>query len=188
VPLRKIDALIKSTPAPFDYGNVFDIEDAGGRARLVIGFDQAQDACVRELSRGLRGPFQVLYVLHTSRADSDLGRYESPELTSEQVDEFIVRFGRFLAEDARHDFWLRSHDDDATIVLDRHNVIYAYGPLAQYEEALLKIGARRGAVPPVPDTHMHYYHAEWDEAEREVLKSLRWVRKPLRDSDVQFKG
>jgi hypothetical protein len=29
----------------------------------------------------LTGPFQLLYVLHTSRTDAELGRYESPELT-----------------------------------------------------------------------------------------------------------
>ena len=52
------------------------------------------------------------------------------------MEEFLREFGRFLCEDSRHDLWVRSHDDDATIVLDRHNVIYAYGPLDAFEAAL----------------------------------------------------
>ena len=110
---------------------------------MTIGLDDLQDACIREFAAGLSGPFQLLYLLHTTRTGADLGRYESPELTAPQVSEFLGRFGSFLSQDARHDFRLRSHDDNATVVLDRHNVIYAYGPLGHFEAALLRIGARR---------------------------------------------
>ncbi|PYV37426.1 MAG: hypothetical protein DMG06_28060 [Acidobacteria bacterium] len=182
---RKIDALVGSDPSRFEYGNTFESETVSGHARLRIGFDDAQDACVRELAADLAGPFQLLYLLHTTRTGSDLGRYESPELTTQQVQEFLHRFGPFLAQDARHDFWVRSHDDDATIVLDRHNIIYAYGPLAMFEAALLRIGARRAGIPHVPDPHVHHYHHDWDAYEREILKALPWTRKPLREADVQ---
>jgi hypothetical protein len=144
VTTRKIDALIGSAPAPLSHGNTFVRETVGERARLVVGLDEAQDECVRELGAGLAGPFQLLYVLHTTRTGADLGRYESPELCWPEVHEFLGRFGPFLAQDARHDFWLRSHGDDATIVLDRHNLIYAYGPLAEFEAVLMRIGAHSG--------------------------------------------
>lgn len=181
----KIEALVGEIPQPFEYGHVFAREDVGGQARLRVGLNEAQDACVLTLASGLSGPFQLLYVLHTTRTGAELGRYESPELTSAGVEEFFNEFGRFFCEDSRHDLWVRSHDDDATIVLDRHNVIYAYGPLDAFEAALQSLGARKGE-PAVLGAHLHHYHPAWDEAERRVLRSFDWDIKPLRPSDVQF--
>ena len=184
---RKIDALGPAETL-FEYGNTFARETVGSQTRLKIGFDSAQDGCVMELALGLAGPFQLLYVLHTTRTRAELGRYESAVVSIEDVHQFLRRFGPFLAQDARHDFWLRSHDDDATIVLDRHNVIYAYGPLDLFEAALFRIGAGSRGLPRIPDPHVHHYHDEWDDSEREVLAALPWIRKPLKDSDVQYTG
>jgi len=181
----KIQALVGRDAKPFEYGNTFEHEVIYGRSRLTIGFDTAQDACVAALAAQLSGPFQLLYVLHTTRTGARLGRYESPELTADFVQEVVRRFGRFLAQDARHDFWIRSHDDDGTLVLDRHNIIYAYGPVGRFETALLNIGAHRAGLPRIPDPHVHYYHEEWDATEHEILTTLDWVRTPLRDVDVQ---
>jgi hypothetical protein len=83
-------------------------------------------------------------VLHTTRTGAAVGRYESPELGFADVDAFLRAFGRFVAEDGRHDLWIVSHDEPATIVLDRHNIIYAYGPLELFERKLLELGAVRG--------------------------------------------
>jgi hypothetical protein len=188
VSTRKIDALVGSVETRFDYGYTFAKEIVGGQTRLTIGFDSAQDGCVRELASGLAGPFQLLYVLHTTRTGAALGRYQSPVVPVAQLHDFLIRFGPFLAEDARHDFWVRSHDDDATIVLDRHNVIYAYGPLTTFRRVLLRIGAHSHGLPRVPDPHVHYYHDAWDDSERQVLAALPWIRTPLRDNDVQYKG
>lgn len=185
---RKINALVGSEERRFEYGSTFSRETAGGQSRLKIGFDHIQDFCVRELATGLAGPFQFLYVLHTTRVGSELGRYESPVLAAAQVQGFLDRFGPFLSQDARHDLWLRSHDDNATIVLDRHNLIYAYGPLKAFETVLERIGAKSRGLPRVPDPHVHYYHDKWDDTEREILAALSWTRKPLRESDVQYKG
>jgi len=124
-------------------------------------------------------------VLHTSRTGAALGRYESPELTIHDVHKFMHRFGRFLVEDARHDLWLRSHHDDATIVLDRHNIIYAYGPIERFEGVLLSIGLHKSGLPHVPDPHVHHYHGEWDDSEHKAFKALPWIRKPLSDVDAQ---
>src|SRR4051794_15004365 len=103
------------------------------------------------LTSHLRGPFQLLYVLHTTRTGAALGRYESPELNAAAVHKFLQSFERFLSEDARRDFWIRSHTDDATIVLDRHNLIHAYGPLDAFESALRDLGVQAGAPPSIPD-------------------------------------
>ena len=181
----KIEAVAGETPQPVQYGNVFAREDVGGRTRLCVGLDDAQDACVLKLAGGLSGPFQVLYVLHTTRTGAELGRYESPDLTADAVEGFLHEFGRFLCEDSRHDLWVRSHDDDATIVLDRHNVIYAYGPVALFEAKLQSLGAREGE-PAALGAHVHHYHPEWDDTERRMVRCLEWKITPLRPSDVQF--
>lgn len=181
----KIEAMNGEQPQPFAYGNVFAPEEVGGIPRLRVGVDEAQDAALAALANGLVGPFQLLYVLHTTRTGAELGRYESPELTLGAVQDFLRQFGRFLCEDSRHDLWIRSHDDDATIVLDRHNLIYAYGPVDEFEATLQSLGAGRGE-PRVLGAHVHHYHSEWDEAERRVLGTLEWDIKPLRPSDVQF--
>ena len=181
----KIEALVGDIPQTFLYGNAFAREDVGGHPRLRVGLNDAQDACVATLASGLSGPFQLLYVLHTTRTGAELGRYESPELTADAVQDFLDQFGRFLCEDSRHDLWVRSHDDDATIVLDRHNLIYAYGPLDAFEAALQSLGARKGE-PAVLGAHVHHYYPAWDEAERRVLRFFEWDIKPLRPSDVQF--
>ena len=88
--------------------------------------------------------------------------YEGPELSARTIEGFLQRFGRFLSGDARHDLWVRSHGDDATLILDRHNIIYVYGPLSDLEVALSRVGARPGNLPEVPDPHVHHYHPAWD--------------------------
>ena len=182
----KLTHYLTAGHSPARYGNVFGREDVGGRARLRVGLDGAQDAAVAALANHLRGPFQLLYVLHATRTGAELGRYESPDLTANAVQAFLHQFGRFLCEDSRHDLWLRSHDDDATIVLDRHNLIYAYGPLQALEAVLKSLGVRESESPTVPDPHTHHYHQEWDQTEEEILRHFDWHLKPLRPADVQF--
>ena len=99
--------------------------------------------------------------------------------------ECLREFGQFFCEDSRHDLWVRSHDEDATIVLDRHNLLYAYGPLDLFEQLLTSSGARVGE-PAALGTHVHHYHAVWDEMERQILRRFDWRISPLRPSDVQF--
>jgi hypothetical protein len=183
---RNIQALVAEVEQPFEYGNVFTREVVRGVERVRIALDDGHEGFIRAVVTGLTGPFQLLYVLHTSRTDAELGRYESPELNAEAVQVFLDRFGGFLSEDGRHDLWVRSHGDDATIVWDRHNLIFAYGPLDLFESALLQRGARPDAPPSIPDPHVHHYHAERDGEERAVLQALDWRVKPLRESDVQF--
>src|SRR3954466_11022205 len=134
--LRKIQALVPDVEQPFEYGNVFTREVVRGVERLSIALDDGHEQFIRTVTNRLPGTFQLLYVLHTTRTGAELGRYESPELNAEAVHVFLDRFGRFLSEDARHDLWVRSHGDDATIVWDRHNMIFVYGPLDVFESAL----------------------------------------------------
>ena len=134
--------------------------------------------------RDIRNPVTRVLLQASSEQRPELGRYESPELDAEGVHAFLNSFGRFLSEDARQDFWIRSHGDDATIVLDRHNLIYAYGPLDAFEAVLRDLGLQAGEPPSIPDPHVHHYHPERDDDERAVLQAFDWNVKPLRESDV----
>jgi hypothetical protein len=181
----KVEAFVDETARAFKYTNVFARERTSGPERLCIGIAEAQDRCVLILATTLAGPYKLLYLLHTTRTDAPLGRYEGPEMDHQEIEGFFHQFGRFLIEDARHDLWLHSRSENATIVLDRHNLIYAYGPLDSFERVLVNAGVRRGALPQVPDPHVHHYNAECDDSERAILLALPWRVTPLRESDIQ---
>jgi hypothetical protein len=136
------------------------------------------------LAAALTEPFKILYVLHTPRGGSNWGRYESPALDRASVLQFFRQFGEFIASDARHDVWLYSGPDDATLVWDRHDLVYAYGPLDAFEKALGGFGYRLVGEVPIPSPHAHNYHTEWDPSERQLV-ALGWTATPLRPSDEQ---
>src|SRR5262249_23919234 len=94
--LRKIQALVSDVEQQFEYGNVFTREVVRGVERLRIALDNGHQGFIQTVASRLTGPFQLLYVLHTSRTDAQLGRYESPELNAEAVHGFLDRFGGFL--------------------------------------------------------------------------------------------
>lgn len=149
-------------PVPVQYGKVMGRQGVGGGERLCLGLDDGHARVLRALVAGLAGPFQLLYVLHTSRTGARLARYESPDMTLDELDAFLNKFDGFLCDDARHDLWIRSHDDDATLVLDRHNLLYAYGPLDDFERVLVSQGFRPGSPPRIDFPHQHHYHSHWD--------------------------
>lgn len=130
-------------------------------SRLIAGVPRGDPGVLMELIECLEPPYFLLYVLHTSRGEGPLGRYQSPLVPTQQVREFLAHFGPFLSGDARDDLWAHSPADDATVVWDRHNVLYAYGPLEAYESALVSIGFVPGSVE-ILYPHQHYYRAEFD--------------------------
>ena len=97
----------------------------------------------------------------------------------------MAEFCEFLTNDGRHDLWLHSPGSDATLVWDRHDLIYAYGPLEQFR-AVLKEGLLEAQVDGPPSPHAHMYHAEYDESERRILRYFQWSRSPLLNGDEQF--
>ena len=144
---------------------------------------------LKVLGAALQPPFRLLYVLHTSRCDAPLGRYESPDLDGPDVEAFFQRFGPFLAEDARHDIWLHSRYTGGPVVLDRYNMVYAYGPLDAFAGILTKGGipeVAEWAAPTVPYPHALHYHSQFDPLEAALLAHLSWHRKPLHPEDVQY--
>jgi hypothetical protein len=160
-----------------------------GTTRLKVGLRAGQSSVLHVLGAALKPPYRLLYLLHTSLIDSPLGRYESPDLHKDQVEAFCNQFGRFLAEDARHDVWLHSVTDQGTIVLDRYNMVYVYAPLDRAEEILRHGGVQEVAMwaaPEVPYPHALHYHPEFNKDERDILQVFEWHRKALKPDDVQF--
>jgi hypothetical protein len=92
----------------------------------------------------LAPPFLVLYVLHTPRGEGDPGRYQSPELELGAIQSFITRFASFFAGDARFDLWIHSPSAKGTIVFDRHNLLYGYGPIECFSRGLASLGFSEG--------------------------------------------
>jgi hypothetical protein len=150
-PLFKLGSVFGETIVRYRYSNAFQVEPTTGASRLRISVEEAPLSLLWKLADLLTPPFFVLYILHTSRCDSQIGRYQSPAVQFEAVNDFMTEFCEFLTEDARHDLWLHSPASEATLVLDRHDLIFAYGPLEQFR-AVLKGGYEEARVsgPLIP--------------------------------------
>jgi hypothetical protein len=142
-------------------------------------------SAVLDLSQSLAEPIQFLYVLHTSRGEGPLGRYQSPPLSRSEADDFLKRFSAFLVGDGRHDLWIRSATSGDFIVWDRHNDVYVYGDLEAASGRLAEMGFAPGAVPAI-GRHQHHYRAEFDADARAILQVWAWRRTALQLKDEQY--
>jgi hypothetical protein len=164
----------------------FFIQRSDNRSpRIIAGVQSGDTLPFRHLTLVTEGPYYLLYVLHTPRGEGERGRYQSPLLNTGQIEEFLTRFGTFLTRDARFDLWSHSLKDAATLVWDRHDYLYAYGPLEQFRAHLLNLGYEESDDFCVPSPHDHYYHAELDEDAAALLNFFQWSRSPLQPSDEQ---
>lgn len=162
----------------------FDIDPSSERSRIIAGVPAGDPAVVAHMAECLKGPFYLLYVLHTPRGEGSAGRYQSSLLSLADIKQFLVRFNSFLSSDARYDLWLHSPGEDATIVWDRHNRLFAYGPLESFSTKLASLGYSLGQID-VPSPHQHHYRAEFDEDARALLMALDWTFSSLRPEDEQ---
>jgi len=183
--LFKLGSMDGERVVPVQYGNRFSMERTTGPDRLRIGLSDGQISWLWKLAFSLPAPYYVLYVLHTSRCGSDLGRYQSPEVDFPALNSFLAAFCEFLTNDGRHDLWVHSPEAEATLVWDRHDLIYGYGPLQQLR-ALLSESLHEGEVGGPPCPHVHIYHDQYDEAERRILRYYNWVHSPLLHGDEQW--
>jgi hypothetical protein len=118
---------------------VFDVGE-----RVVAGAPGGDPIVFQRLVECLEPPYYLLYVLHTPRGEALPGRYQSPPLPLAQVKEFLARFAPFLSADARYDLWAHSPGSNATVVWDRHNQVFGYGPLDRYDATLRSMGFSPG--------------------------------------------
>jgi hypothetical protein len=155
-----------------------------GVSRLIAGLPSQEINILAQILRCLDEPLFLLYVLHTPRGEGDPGRYQSPELNKDEIQQFLSRFSAFLLGDARYDVWLHSPTINATIAWDRHNLIYAYGPTECMEAVLVQSGFTNGN-PLVPAPHAHHYRPEFDSDARAILTHFEWKYSELRPEDEQ---
>lgn len=161
----------------------FQIQRTTGPTRLAISSPASPIALLEEFSSTLPSPLFLLWVLHTPRTEAPRGRYQSEPLENEDVIVFLRSFGAFFEQDARSDIWVHSHEP-ATLVYERHGLIYAYGPLERFQRVLKDHGFEAGNVL-IPSPHAHNYHAELDGAEEAVASALHWTATPLHPEDEQ---
>lgn len=169
---------------PFEYANCWAAERTTGPSRLVIAPAGHYVELIMRLTGAMREPFGLLYVLLVPRGGGESGRYQSPApVTSVELESFLWQYQDLFEKDARQHLWITSVDNSSLLVYDNHDVIYAYGPLADFESLLRSNGLTQceGVSFPVP--HMHRYNAEFDQQEREVMKHWEWMRFPLQESD-----
>ncbi len=170
------------------HARTFGTEPANGHGtRIVAGVPRGDIKVFANLIDFLTPPFFLLYLLHTPRGEGESGRYQSPELNGIEVRAFLKRFAAFLSSDARHDIWIHSPSEQATIVWDRHNLIFAYGPLARFESALRSLGFVVGQ-PRTPSPHEHHYRPEFDGEAAAILQAFDWRRMPLHPEDEQLQS
>lgn len=155
-----------------------------GEEKLIATVPGSDPIVFQKLAHCLTPPFFVLYVLHTPRGEGEPGRYQSAEITRDDLDRFIRRYELFLRSDSRFDLWLHSPADQATIVWDRHNLAFGYGPTRSLIAALRGLGFERGQ-PTIPAPHQHHYHQAFDDDARAVLTDMAWSYSPLQPEDLQ---
>lgn len=159
-----------------------------GRERLVITPNRDAIGLMAALSRYLPEPLGALYVLLVSRRRAhETGRYQQEEAfhRREEAEMFLREYQEFFENDARHTIWLLSRTaGQARLVYDRHDVLYAYGPLEEFADALGRLGLRQAESDDevaIPAAHTHHYHAEYDVMEMDLLARRAWLPFPLVD-------
>jgi len=183
--MHKLDWRPAEEWVPHSHAPLFTTENtSAGTSRLVAGVPGGDSSVLLKLVECLAPPFLVLYVLHMPRGEGDPGRYQSPELELGAIQSFITRFASFFAGDARFDLWIHSPSAKGTIVFDRHNLLYGYGPIECFSRGLASLGFSEGR-PLIPGPHMHHYRQELDAEAKALLSAYSWLYSPLRPEDEQ---
>jgi len=170
--------------SPFHYENCWAVEKTTGPSRLVIAPSGRYVELLTRLTTVMPEPFGLLYVLLVPRAGGENGRYQSPApINSAELEEFLWQYQELIERDARHHLWIMSVDNSCLLVYDNHDVIYAYGPLAEFEDILRSNGLTQCEAVSFPAPHTHRYNVEFDQQARDIMKHWEWIRFPLQESD-----
>lgn len=180
--MHKLTTSVDGSAVPVRWPHVFARERTTGPDRLVIVPREDPIGLLGELAEWIGPEYFLLYVLVVQRGEAPAGRYESPPLELVDVRIFLEEFGRLLECDARHQFWIGSTSDRGMVVYDDHGILYAYGPLEDFQRTLLARQFQPGSFS-IPAPHTHHYHAELDAEVARLLGRFEWVRTELRPED-----
>jgi hypothetical protein len=171
----------------FLHPEAFARQRTTGPNRLRIGGGRDSPRLLGTLASLLSEPLFVLVVLKVSRTHTGpgLGRYEAVPRSYVQVLDFLDEYHDLFAYDARAEVWVGSTGNSDLLVLDEHDLIYAYGNLDTFERELEAQRFRREDVE-IPYPHTHWYRGEFDALEAELCDRLDWNRVlPLQESDYE---
>src|SRR5262245_55608353 len=129
-------------PAPYRHPKVWLREPTDERERLRIGAGIGTIELLKALAAPLREPLFLLVVMRAPRV-VEVGRWESVALTHPELERFTSRYGELFEEDPRAQLWVGEIDGVGMLVLDEHDLIYAYGPLHTSEQVLRERGFAR---------------------------------------------
>jgi len=173
------DGTVETHAAPRHYqrlagpwGDCVALRSAAQPIRLLLAF-----------ARCIPGPFAVLYVLPEPHGSHPPGRYQSPfPLGRRKVVEFCERFEPFLERDRRHAFWILTGDCAERLIYDRREMIFAYGPLEEFERTLAVEGYAPARVK-IPRLRGHRVRADLDRELDRLMEWWAWIRCPLWPGD-----
>ena len=168
--------------SPVVWGQVYRREQTTGPDRLVIAPAKSPLDLMCALAEAFGPEYFLLYVHSVARSNHEPGRYESPPLQLVDVRIFVQEFAPMLENDARHEFWIASTQNHGMLVYDEHGLIYAYGPLGEFEVLLSTQGFQEQDFS-IPSPHAHHYHVEYDDDVAKLLTHWEWLRTDLRPED-----
>ena len=73
----KLGYYINNELQEYHYSDLYNVERNSSDERIIIGLEQSHIDTVLDLMAVLKGPFYMLYVLHTPRTNNEPGRYQS---------------------------------------------------------------------------------------------------------------
>jgi hypothetical protein len=178
----RLGQFVNGSWVEYSHPPVFEQPTGTEPARLAVGVPNGDADVLRTLAGCTEPPYHLLYVLVVPRGEGNPGRYQSPLLEREETVAFLERYADFFRADGRAHLWLYSPSSKATLVWDRHNILYAYGPLPCFEEKLRALGFHPGTVG-IPAPHEHHYRQVCDADAASILGRYEWRYSELRPED-----
>lgn len=176
----------KSTPAdptgeePHVWEPFFYREERSPRPRITATMTGESTNLIRDLANCLEEPCAILHVIKVSRIGHP-GRYQLKEwLDHTELDQYLNEFSEFLSHDGRHDFWI--HSSTGLIVYDRHEILYLYGPLNEFQQLLVSRGYTEELFS-IYFAHHHHYNPDFDHFERRLTNSEVYRFSELSETD-----
>ena len=165
---------VPGDPLPYRHEYVWKREETDGPERLLIGVGYGTIELFNALAAPLQEPLFLLVVMRSPRVEEP-GRWESNAVNHAELRHFTDTYGELFADDARAQLWVGEIDGVGMLVLDEHDLLYAYGPLHTFEQVLREQGYVPGDLE-VPDPHEHHYNRQLDKLERDLRRRWTWNR------------
>lgn len=177
-----VDGLGDMVPA-FDRESFQAHQYSNGTECIVLRAPDRQIEVVKAILNSYEGPIKFLYVLlKTLSEEFQMGRYLSPELDREKAIDLLDRFGSFLVDDARQEFWFLT-PTPFKVVCDVHDRIWLYGDTRTFRNILEGLRIPEAPIDPIPAPHIHKYVNGDQNQSMQILSLWEWDYSPIQDRD-----